>query len=780
VLTPKQSEEYSQWLLGEALPLGAVAQHEAVRAYDRFGEGWELFDWDSTSTVLRQRALPVAPELPEPQRRCAQFAEPGHPGRKRGEVQLGRATLEHSGTSQWLGLWCAAGNAPRPEQTRSAFEAMRCYCERHALDPERALLRCDGQAATGMRSLLACRGAGLQYLTRLSHYEIFEWAEVLQHLEEVRFGPVEDSLSGPRREAAELGSLRLVARKKEPEESQLPSLRSRVVISRFPATETKRGVGIVRGPWQYELFGTSVPQERFSAGETVTAYYGRCAQENRFLQEDRQLGLDRIFSYHLAGQHLACAIGLFCWNVRLALGARLHGLEPGTSQGIELRAHSLLASPPSPLPTLCEPPTAAAAAPVAERAPQSKPAPSPLPPVCGRAAPEAQPPSPMPTLCGPPAAAAAAPVAESAPQSKPAPSPMPTLCEPPAAAAAAPVAESAPQSKPAPSPLLPVCGRAAPEAQPPSPLPPVCGPPAAAVAAPAAERAPQSKPAPSPLPPVCGRAAPEAQPPSPLPPVCGSPAAAVAAPAAERAPQSKPADWLESLDTAAWFDALAPYPRWQWDLSRGGLLCPNDLALRLNRLHPDLQRQSLRVHFRAPFSACSRCSLRSECTDSLSPRFQKELTLRFHASHLPNIDLATLTQSLDPSPGASSAPAPSPKPSALEPSWLPPPPQASSGPLPARWPVLLPIALSQAFTQLCLTLQIVIAVLLPEPQPPLPPYIASGPAQRQRRRKSWQQRLERGRLPPQTTLHIGLHGAGPRLTVLDSPPIHSPPLLASS
>jgi len=145
-------------------------------------------------------------------------------------------------------------------------------------------------------------------------------------IEVQRFEPVPDSLSGPRREAAELGSLRLTAKELRLGESELPSLQSRIVISRFAAGESKRGVGIVRGPWQYELFGTSVPQERWPAAETVTAYYGRCAQENRFFQEDTQLGLDRIFSYHLPGQHLASAMGLFCWNVRLALGAKCFGL----------------------------------------------------------------------------------------------------------------------------------------------------------------------------------------------------------------------------------------------------------------------------------------------------------------------------------------------------------------------------------------------------------------------------------------------------------------------
>jgi len=638
-LPAEQSEAFSQWLLIEALPRGGVAQQEAAQAYDRFGDGWHLLDWDATSTVLRQRALPAAEELPEPKRRAATLAEPGHPGRKRGEVQLGRATLQHSGTSQWLGLWCMKGNAPRGEQTRQAIAAMSRYCERHDIEPGRALLRCDGQAAGGMRMLLACEQAAGAYLTRISRYEVLDWPEVEQHLEQARFEPVQDSLSGPQREAAEVGSLRLVAHDKLPQESEKPVLRSRIVLSRFRASEPKRGVGVVRGPWQYETFATNLPPERFCAAETVAAYYGRCAQENRFLQEDRQMGLDRIFSYHLPGQHVACAIGLFCWNVRLALGACLHGLRPDSAQSIEVQAERVLPPRPSPLPLAAEP------------LHSEPPRPSPLPP------------------------------------------------------AAEPL-----------------------HSEPPSPLPPAAEPTNAE---------------------------------------------------ADKLPQSRPADWLEPLDSAAWSEALDPYPGWHWDLRRGGLLCPKAVALRLDRLKPDLKRKSLRLHFRAPFSACSLCPLRSGCTESLAPKFQKELTLRFHASRLPNIDLQSLAQSLGSSPPAASAPAPCPAPSLAppEPAWMPPPSQASAGPLPARWPLLLPTVLSHAFAQLCLTVQIVISVFLPQPQPPLPPYIASGPAQRQRRRHTWQQRLERNRLPSATTVRIELHGAAPQLALLELSPNHSPPLI---
>jgi len=366
-LEPQQSERFSQWLLGEALPMPGVARHRAAHGYERFGQGWELFDWDSTCTVLRQRALPAAEDLPEPKRRARELAAPGYPGRKRGEVQLGRATLQHSGTSQWLGLWCVPGNAPRLEQTRQAALAVRQYCARYGLDPQGALLRCDGQAAAGVRSLLACQEAGIHSLTRLSRYELLEWPQVQQALEQGRFEPVAEALSGPRREAAELGSLALCAKQLQDGQSERPSLRSRIVISRFAAGQSKRGAGLVRGPWQYELYGTSLEQSSWPAAETVAAYYGRCAQENRFFQEDSEAGagsdLQLPFGRPASGvRHRAVLLDRASWARRPVLWARVEAQRCGARSASCARTASGPAAAGSGASSSSEPPAAGSGA----------------------------------------------------------------------------------------------------------------------------------------------------------------------------------------------------------------------------------------------------------------------------------------------------------------------------------------------------------------------------------------------------------------------------------
>ncbi len=63
----------------------------------------------------------------------------------------------------------------------------------------------------------------------------------------------------------------------------------------------------------------------------MTAYYGRVGQENRFYQEDCELGLDRIFSYSPWGQQLANLIGLFVWNWRTSRGSELCAPMPATA-----------------------------------------------------------------------------------------------------------------------------------------------------------------------------------------------------------------------------------------------------------------------------------------------------------------------------------------------------------------------------------------------------------------------------------------------------------------
>jgi hypothetical protein len=135
---------------------------------------------------------------------------------------------------------------------------------------------------------------------------------------------VPDSRTSPQRAAADLGVLTLVADKKtrRPDGSPYEPLTVRVVACIFPKTgDAKRGRTI--DGWEVELFAVDLPADAWPAPEAICAYYGRNALENRFAQEDRELGLDRIVSYELPGQELATLVGLSLWNLRLVRGFQM-------------------------------------------------------------------------------------------------------------------------------------------------------------------------------------------------------------------------------------------------------------------------------------------------------------------------------------------------------------------------------------------------------------------------------------------------------------------------
>ena len=108
---------------------------------------------------------------------------------------------------------------------------------------------------------------------------------------------------------------------RRPDGGDYDPLKIRIAASIFQPASGKAKRGRMLDGWQVELFAADVPASAWPAPEVVAAYFGRNGtQENRFAQEDRELGLDRIFSYHLPGQELACLIGMMVWNLRVVMG----------------------------------------------------------------------------------------------------------------------------------------------------------------------------------------------------------------------------------------------------------------------------------------------------------------------------------------------------------------------------------------------------------------------------------------------------------------------------
>lgn len=324
----------SSWLLVEGYEGDDVLRHPAVQTYDARGHGWHVFDLDPTVTTLHHRALPAAEDLPEPRRRSEGTGAPGHSGRKRGDLQFRRVTVQHAGSGTWVHAHLSPGNGEGVVDFERALDTVVQTGERLGHPVERMVLRMDGEYGN-VPWFTACRERELPFITRLNRPKLYTDPDVLRRLRTARWHEVPDSKAGPRRAAADIGLLTVAAgaRTRRPDGSAYAPVTVRVVASVFPKTgKAKRGRTL--DGWQVELFAVDLPADAWPAPDAITAYFGRNAEENRFAQEDRELGLDRIISYHLPGQELATVVGLSLWNLRLFRGFRLKPppAEPPTQE----------------------------------------------------------------------------------------------------------------------------------------------------------------------------------------------------------------------------------------------------------------------------------------------------------------------------------------------------------------------------------------------------------------------------------------------------------------
>ena len=317
---PELLRETSSWLLAGVSGIDDVLRHPVVQTRDACGRGWHVFDLDPTVTTLRHRALPADDDLPEPRRRSEATGAPGHMGRKRGDIVHRRVTVQHAGSGAWVHAHLSLGNGEGVIDFERALDTVVQTCERLDHPRSRALMRMDGEYGN-VPWFTACRERGLPFVTRLNRSKLYEDPLVLQRLRAATWHRVPDSGCEPHRSAADLGILTVPAgqRTRRPDGSRYEPIPVRVVACVFPKTgKAKRGRTL--DGMQVELFAVDVPADAWPAPEAVAAYFGRSAEENRFAQEDRELGLDRIISYHLPGQELAAVVGLSLWNLRLVRG----------------------------------------------------------------------------------------------------------------------------------------------------------------------------------------------------------------------------------------------------------------------------------------------------------------------------------------------------------------------------------------------------------------------------------------------------------------------------
>lgn len=312
--------DLGRWLLGEGAMLGPVLRHPASCYRDACGRAHLVLDYDPTIIALRKRGLPHGLDLPEPIARATAMAAPGYKGRKRGEVQIAAHMLCHAGTGTWCHLEFEAGN-PHPAHVADRIALSALEVARLAQVPaEATVLRVDGGGdVTG--AYRAWRKRGLIPLVRMTRYTLLQSDYAAALFRDGPWQPVRDSGSGPRREALDLGDYLLDAVADELESAETP-MRTRLVVSRF-AAETKHGAGHLMDGWNYEMFGTNLPHQGWPAAEVVKCYFERAGIENRFAQLDAETGVLRAHSNDLAGQTFATLMGLWAFNLKVGLGAKL-------------------------------------------------------------------------------------------------------------------------------------------------------------------------------------------------------------------------------------------------------------------------------------------------------------------------------------------------------------------------------------------------------------------------------------------------------------------------
>jgi len=313
-LEHKQVRPFLDRLLTAELDTRRLLTSPHVRHRDAHGVGWHVLDFDPTIEAFRKRGLPTDPSLPKPQRIAP--GKPGYTGHKRGETRIRHLPLQHAGSSIYLAYRLDATGGSILPLLSEVLSTGRTVLDR--VSPGPTVIRADGEFGS-VGAMRTCLGAGVEVLSRLSRYSLLDHQRVKSAIAAGNWRPVPGDGSGPRREAIDVGSYTL-SPDSDAYNAESGPIKVRVVVSRF-ARYTEPDHGIVRDGFQWELFATSLSTDAWPPEHVVGLYFGRSAMENRFAQEDREIGIDRTFSYHPPGQEWMSGIGLFLWNLMVGRGA---------------------------------------------------------------------------------------------------------------------------------------------------------------------------------------------------------------------------------------------------------------------------------------------------------------------------------------------------------------------------------------------------------------------------------------------------------------------------
>ena len=285
---------------------------------DRMGNLNLFFDADPSIEPVRRRAVVDDAEHPQVRRRRSQGMAPGYAGRKRGEVQRSRLTLQQAHTSEWLGSWGNPGNGDRWAELRDAAVAVVDYMSARGLAAHQAVVRLDGAYGRPWTPFILTAHYNVGYITRCVDYQLLKRTAVRHALKTQSPVSFHQPDTGTLREVFDVGPVTWQAAK-DPEVKVV----TRLIVTRRrpgPKEEDKAAIGKKRGRWIYELFVTDRPPEGLEARDIVSLYFGRGGFETQLHYEDEETDPGRWLSGFPEGQDVFALLCQHVWNVRLRLG----------------------------------------------------------------------------------------------------------------------------------------------------------------------------------------------------------------------------------------------------------------------------------------------------------------------------------------------------------------------------------------------------------------------------------------------------------------------------
>lgn len=328
-----------------------LLQHPAVTHRDRHGQRHHVLDIDPTVQAYRLRDLVEGDEYPEAERLAPGVR--GYTGHHRGEVRIRHVGMCHAGAGVWVAYRVSDDNPHLSVFFEPILEQGVRVVASTGADRSFIVVRgdCEFGAAGILRTIVEL---GVHPLVRISRYNLLGRPEVQATLSTAVWEPVRSGAARTR-QATDLGIVMLHPSSKSADAGQ-PGVAVRVVVARRKVNDaSEASYGTVRDGYLYELFATTLAADRWSAADIVDLYAGRSVIENRFAQEDRELGLGRNFCYQAPGQAVFVATGLFLWNYWTCAGFQAHPPADTSSERPEQeRAPDESVPVPDPEPTLLE------------------------------------------------------------------------------------------------------------------------------------------------------------------------------------------------------------------------------------------------------------------------------------------------------------------------------------------------------------------------------------------------------------------------------------------